>query len=72
MLYKLMYTIFNSHARVAYIFAINKESAIKVFKQSAAELGLRRGDYEVDYVFEINHIDESMMIQGADYEEGKD
>jgi len=72
MFYKIMYTIFKTHTREAYIYAAHALSAIEVFKQSAADLGLSSSDYEVDFVFELNYIDESIVMQGVDHEAGKD
>lgn len=71
-LYKIMYTIFEKHARVAYIYAHSKELAITVFETSIDDLGLSVFDYEIDCVFELNHIDESIINQGDYYEARED
>lgn len=71
-LYKIGYTLFEIYARCTYVYAMNKESAITVFKMSAADLGLEDTDYTVDWVLTKNHIEESIVMQGVYHEEGKD
>lgn len=60
--YKICYTLFETYTRFTYVYAMNKESAITVFKMSAADLGLEDADYKLDCVFEKNYINESMVI----------
>ena len=66
--YQVVYTIFETRTRDTYIYAMNEESARAVFEKSAADLGFMSIDFEITHVFELSHIEESIVMQGAYYE----